>query len=265
MPFVEMQPRHVAKLRDHKAATPEAANARVKAMRQLFSWSTDPEYALAETNPAKEVKYLKPANPDGHRTWTEAELAQYDRHYALGSKAKLFIDLATYTGARISDLARFSPAMVRDGVLHWTEYKGRKHTVKRHATRILPPLEASIAAYLASHPRPAADRNVIDLALPYVLTEHGKAHSIKGLGQWFARQVRLAGLGKGLSAHGLRKAAAVRCANAGASEGELEAMFGWETAKQAALYTRMRDRALQEARAIDTILRPGDVAGDRRV
>ncbi len=37
--FSTMEARHVAKLRDEKAAFPEAANNRVKALRQLFAWA----------------------------------------------------------------------------------------------------------------------------------------------------------------------------------------------------------------------------------
>jgi Phage integrase family len=40
------------------------------------------------------------------------------------------------------------------------------------------------------------------------------------------------------SPHGLRKIGAVRAAEAGASEHELMAMFGWETVDMARVYTR---------------------------
>jgi integrase len=44
------------------------------------------------------------------------------------------------------------------------------------------------------------------------------------------------------SAHGLRKAAATRLANAGAMEAELEAVFGWRGGRMASLYTREANR-----------------------
>jgi len=40
----------------------------------------------------------------------------------------------------------------------------------------------------------------------------------------------------------LRKAAATRAANAGATVAELEAIFGWQGGTMAALYTRAADR-----------------------
>ena len=51
----------------------------------------------------------------------------------------------------------------------------------------------------------------------------------------------MAGL-RGRSAHGFRKAAATRAANAGATVAELEAIFGWQGGAMAALYTRAADR-----------------------
>ena len=37
------------------AAFPEAANNRVKVLRQMFTWACSPEYGYAEKNPARDV------------------------------------------------------------------------------------------------------------------------------------------------------------------------------------------------------------------
>ena len=44
------------------------------------------------------------------------------------------------------------------------------------------------------------------------------------------------------SAHGVRKIAATRAANAGATVAQLEAIFGWQGGGMASLYTRAADR-----------------------
>jgi hypothetical protein len=44
------------------------------------------------------------------------------------------------------------------------------------------------------------------------------------------------------SAHGVRKIAATRAANAGATVAQLEAIFGWQGGTMAALYTKAADR-----------------------
>lgn len=240
--FADMEPRHVAKLRDEKAATPEAANSHVKALRQLFAWACLPEYGYATRNPARDVGYLKSQNPDGHRVWSEEDVAKYETRHLIGTKARLTLDLFLYTGVRISDVVKLGPQMERAGKLVFSETKGRRRIVKTHELPILPPLRTSIDATPTGH-------------LVYLVTQFGHPHSVKGFSNWFARRCREAGIEAGLTAHGLRKLGAVRCVEAGATEHQLMALFGWSTTKQAALYTRKANRALLEAGAAPLLAR----------
>ena len=52
------------------------------------------------------------------------------------------------------------------------------------------------------------------------------------------------------SAHGVRKIAATRAANAGATVPQLEAIFGWSGGRMASLYTRSADRKRLAAEAM---------------
>ena len=56
------------------------------------------------------------------------------------------------------------------------------------------------------------------------------------------------------SAHGLRKLAATRFAEAGASEAELDALFGWTGRKMASLYTRRAERRRLALQAADRMV-----------
>ena len=56
----------------------------------------------------------------------------------------------------------------------------------------------------------------------------------------FSEAARAAGIKK--SAHGVRKIAATTAANNGATVAELEAIFGWQGGRMAALYTKAADR-----------------------
>lgn len=238
--FSGLRTDQIARLRDEKAETPESANSIVKALRQLFSWACDPEQKLACANPARDVKYLPPKKAGGHTPWEEPHAQRYEDHWQLGTKQRLLFDFFLYTGARISDVVKFGPQMVRGGRLHFSEFKGRQKTPKHHSMRILGPLQASIDAYYKEHPE--AKQHLV-----FMLTERGQAHTTKGLGNYFARQCHFAGIDKGLSAHGIRKLAAIRCAYAGASEEELGAWFGWTPgSKQAAVYTRQAKRGRLE-------------------
>jgi integrase len=242
-PFAQMEARDVAKLRDTKASAPTAGNAIVKALRAVFAWACLPEYAIASRNPASAVSYLKSNNPDGHRAWTEREAQQYEARHELGTKARLAFDILVYTGVRISDLAVLGPQMERNGKLHFTEQKGKTRQAKPHAMPIVPSLRRSIQAYRAAHPEVAGH-------LVYLATEQGRPHTVKGLGNWFARQCRMAGLDLGLSAHGIRKFGAERAFEQGASIADLQAIFGWSTLKNPELYTRKANRAQLEDSAM---------------
>jgi integrase len=246
--YAMMEPTHVAKLRDEKAAFPHAANNRVKTLRQLFAWALSPEYGYVKKNPARDVTRLRGTNPDGIRAWTEHDALGYEARHPLGTKARLAFDLLLYTGVRRSDVVRFGPQMERwfnetlpDGnmvevqKLVFTEMKGGSRIVKTHELPILPPLRESIDATLTGH-------------LVYLTTAWGKPHSAKAFGNWFKKRCREAGL-EDLSAHGLRKLGAQRCAEAGATEHQLMALFGWTTPQQAAVYTKKANRARLEASA----------------
>jgi len=59
--------------------------------------------------------------------------------------------------------------------------------------------------------------------LTFLLTDQGKPYTAAGFGNWFRDQCQAAGL-RGCSAHGLRKAAARRLAEAGCSTHEIAAI-----------------------------------------
>jgi integrase len=235
--YAMMETPHVAKLRDEKAGFPHAANNRVKVLRQLFAWANSPEYGYAKGNPARDVAKLPSTNPEGIRAWSEADAASYEARHPIGTKARLAFDLLLYTGVRRSDVVKLGPQMERDGKLLFSETKGGSRIVKTHELPVLPPLRQSIDA---------ARKHVGHLV--YLATQWGRPHSANGFGNWFKDRCREAGL-EGLSAHGLRKLAAQRCAEAGATEHQLMALFGWTNPQQAAVYTKKANRARLEAQA----------------
>ena len=117
-PFAMMEPRHVRARRDQNADRPEAANAMVKALRQLFNFAI--EYDLATRNPAKDVPYLK-SHSEGFHSWSMDELTKFEDEHPVGSKARLALALLLYTGQRRSDVVRLGPQHVKDGWLSFTQ------------------------------------------------------------------------------------------------------------------------------------------------
>jgi site-specific recombinase XerD len=116
-PFI-LKPRHVRKLRDAKAETPEAANALVKALRQVFKWAVEAEHA--DSNPAKEVPYIKTGS-QGFHSWTLGEVRQYESHHPIGTRARLALALLLYTAQRRSDVVRLGHKTSHNGWLKFTQ------------------------------------------------------------------------------------------------------------------------------------------------
>jgi integrase len=73
------------------------------------------------------------------------------------------------------------------------------------------------------------------------VTERGASFTAQGLGSWFKKQCKVAGL-RHCSAHGLRKAAATRLANAGCSVNQIAAITGHRSLGEVAHYTKAADQ-----------------------
>ena len=238
-PFARMEAKHVRlQIRDPKAATPEAANGRVKALRQVFKWAVD--VGTASSNPARDVPMLASNNPDGFHTWTREEVRQYQERHPSSTKARLALALFLYTGVRISDAVRLGPQMERDGAIHFTEEKNRANKPKHREVPILPALRAELDASPSGH-------------LSYLVTEWGRPFaSPKAFGNRFKAWCVQAKLPH-CTAHGLRKAGATFAAEQGATEHQLMAIYGWDSPKQAALYTRAANRKRLAADAMPMV------------
>ncbi|MGO4263996.1 hypothetical protein, partial [Lysobacter sp. TAB13] len=91
----------------------------------------------------------------------------------------------------------------------------------------------------------------------------GKPFAKGSFGNWFREKCDEAGVPG--AAHGLRKAGATRAAENGATESELEAIFGWRGGRMAAKYTRQANRTKLAKQAAAKLLGeqerlPGDAA-----
>jgi integrase len=90
--------------------------------------------------------------------------------------------------------------------------------------------------------------------LTFLVTESGAPFTAKAISKWFSAQCDRAGLPQ-CTAHGLRKTAATRLANAGASTDQIKAMTGHKTSKEVERYTRQADQARLADQALDLQLR----------
>jgi integrase len=190
-----------------------------------LAWGIEQEHV--SSNPARDVPYLRSVS-DGFHTWEVEEVKQFERRHPIGSKARLALALLMYTGVRRSDLVRLGRQHLRDG---WFKIPVQKNRSRKPVTVELPVLPALGEIINAS-----STGN-----LTFLVTQFGKPFTANGFGNWFRRRCNEAGLAQ-CSAHGLRKAGAVRAAENGATTHELMAIFGWRTVKEAERYTRAAQR-----------------------
>ena len=219
-PLSKMDVNAIEVLRDRKLDKPEAANSRVKAIRQVYKFGVRKK--LVTFNPAREVEYFRTGST-GHHAWSLEEVRQFETRHPVGSKARLALALMLFTGQRRSDIIRFGLQHAKGRRITFTQYKGRNRKPKRLTLPILPALQGIIDA------SPCGD-------LTFLVNELGRPFTDAGFGNWFRDRCMEADVpGR---AHGLRKAGATIAANNGATAYQLMAIFGCDTLKEAERYTR---------------------------
>lgn len=218
--------------REKRMATPHAANNFLKTMRALFRWAKEEQ--LVEVNPTLEVKFLK-AKTMGFPPWTMEEIKAYREHWPLGTTPRLALELYINTGLRRGDAARVGPQHVRQGVI---QIKAGKNQVDLYIP-ILPAFARAIEA------GPVGE-------MSFIRSQYNRPMTKESLGNKFREWCDAAGVKK--SAHGIRKLAATVIADNGASEQELQALFGWTTNTMSAVYTREANRKRQSLQAAFKLL-----------
>jgi integrase len=209
--------------RERRAATPGQARHFLDTMRGLFRWAT--KAGLVKTDPTLGVDNPKLKRGDGFPPWTEEHVAAYERRWPIGTRQRVWLDVLLYTGLRRGDAVRLGRQHLRDGI---ATIKTEKSVFTIEVTLpILPVLESTLKA------GPCGD-------LTFIVGESGRPLTKESFGNLFRDACRDAGVPG--SAHGVRKIAATRAANAGATVAQLEAIFGWQGGTMASLYTRAADR-----------------------
>jgi integrase len=214
---------------ERRAHTPAQAQHFLNAMRALFRWGVKTQ--LVKRDPTAGIEAPTRKRDAGIRPWTEDDVVTYEKRWPIGTRQRVWLDVMLYTGLRRGDAVRLGRQHVRDGVATIkTEKTGTVVTIP-----ILPILAETLAA------GPCGD-------LSFIAGARGQPLAKQSFSNDFAIACRAAGVPG--SPHGVRKIAATRAANAGATVAELEAIFGWSGGKMAALYTRAADRQRLAKRAM---------------
>lgn len=94
-----LQREHVVKLMAARAQKPESANLLRKVLRAMMTHAV--ESGLRADDPTLDVKAIR-VKSDGFHSWTDAEIARFEAHHAVGSPPRLALLLCT--GQRRSDV-----------------------------------------------------------------------------------------------------------------------------------------------------------------
>jgi integrase len=214
---------HVEKMVLAKFATPFSARNFLNTIRAMLQFTVD--IGIRPDNPAIGVKRVK-IKADGYRTWTEHDIAVFEERHLVGTRARLAFALLLYTGQRRSDVVQMGRQHVRDRVLYLRQ---QQKTGTPLAIPVHPELQAVLDATPSDH-------------LTFLTTLSGKPFAAAGFTNWFRECCNEAGLPKGTSAHGLRKAACRRLAEAGCSANVIAAISGHKSLKEVQRYTAAADQ-----------------------
>ena len=220
-----------------KASAPGAANHWLRMVRTLMRFAISEE--MIEIDPTAGVKSVK-TRSDGFHSWTEGEIRAFEARHPVGTRAHLALALLLNTGQRRADVVLMGPQHMRTG-LHGTEiYVKQQKTNRELVIPVLPNLQRVIDA--------TPCRN-----LSFLTTSFGKPFTAAGFGGWFRERCDEAGLPKECTAHGLRKAACRRLAEAGRSASEIAAISGHKTLREVQRYVEAADQARMARQGMEAV------------
>lgn len=223
--------KHIKAIIGAKHQTPSAANNLLDRLKMLMRLAVD--IGMREDDPTVGMKGYS-IKSDGFHTWTEDEIGAFEARHPIGSKAHLALALMLYTGQRRSDA-------VTMGRQHVNGHRIKVCQQKTDA-RLEIPMHKTLRAVIAATPREN---------MTFLMTAFGKPFSAAGFGNWFRDRCDEAGLPQ-CSAHGLRKAAARRLAEAGCTNQQIKAITGHKTDKEVSRYTAAADQIRLAEQAMAT-------------
>lgn len=169
-------------------------------------------------NPALDAELPVVHVVKGFYSWTERDIAKFQKHWPVGTMPRLAFEIALWTGLRRGDVAALGPHnLVGDRIVTSASKTGKAVNVLA-----VKPLLDAIAATEAGEQT-------------FLVTSFGKPFTTSGFGAWFRERCDEAGLPQ-CTLHGLRKAIIRRAADLGASQQQLKAIGQWSGDAEVAVY-----------------------------
>jgi integrase len=228
LPIGSLPRKFIVALLDKKP--PHSARTWLKALRCLCQFAIEHEWMREDPTQGIRIKIPK---SDGHHTWTEDEILQFETFHPIGSKARLALSLGLYTVQRRGDVVHMGRQHIRDGWLQLKQEKtGKALALPIFMTELPAIIEASETGDLT-----------------FLITKTGKSYAANDFSEQFRKWCDDAGLPH-CSFHGLRKAGCVRLAELGCSASEIAAWSG-QSLREVERYTRAADQKRLAVSAMD--------------
>jgi integrase len=183
---------------------------------------------------------VKQPKTGGHVTWSEEHIAAFRNAYPVGTKPRLAMELLLGTALRCADVVKLGRGHVHDGLISITKVippaelaKVVSITAQKTNTALTIPITAELAE--------AINAGASSEHVTFLINERGRSFSAKKFGEWFTEQCRRAGI-NGVSAHGLRKGACRRLAEAGCTAPEIAAISGHKSLAEVQRYIAAANR-----------------------
>lgn len=212
-PIRRFDAERIARLMNAMRETPAAAARLRKLLAQLLSIARRAKLVSAGFDPIKDTRAPKNETQGYHR-WTEAELEAFEAAYPLGTKPRLAFALLLYGAQRSGDVRLMTHATIAADRIQLDQSK----TTTAIDIPVVPPLRDALAA------GPLGKHLLLEARSGAPFTE-------KGFYQMMKKACIKAGIPH-CSPHGLRKAAARRCREAGCTDDEGMAITGHKTVKE---------------------------------
>lgn len=220
-PIALLKRRHIEeKLLAPWVDRPSEHNRLLSLLRRLLGYAVALEWIT--TNPV--VEFKKKRLVGSYATWTEEQIAAYQKAHEIGTTERLAFDLLLWTAQRSADVRAMGRHQIQGGCIVVRQSKtGNPVDV---------PIRPELAKSLATVP---GDRML------FLLAENGKPFTPSTFSHFMTAATKAAGV-EGVTPHGLRKAACRRLAEAGCSASEIQAISGHKSLRECEKYVETANR-----------------------
>lgn len=229
-PIARMEAKHVNSIIDEMASTPAAASNFRKRLSAVMDYAISA--GMRTDNPVKDAKRIR-YESDGHRTWSEEDIAAFRKKWKIGTPERLAMEVLLHTGLRRSDAVRVGWKHVAGGRI--------EITAQKTGAELSIPIRAELMSYIKTCPKDGD---------AFIAKTGGAARSEKAFSAYISEAAAKADLPEGSSPHGLRKAACRRLAEAGCSARQIMAITGHTDIREVERYCREAEKKLLADAAI---------------